>query len=552
MDILSSCPCFYTNTAIVVFLYFLYKLYQCTNVDTGEMDAATIQLLKKQTTSQSVRKECIPIVEALETAHRIDNEAECAQQMRDIVVSEHLKFSTLIDRPEILLGASKGCQEGINTALWTRFTVTYNLYAGSIVAMGNDNQREELLKSQTGGSLGCFAFTEVGAGVLSGAGVETTAKYDSKSKTFVVHSPTKSSCKNWISQGCFAEFAVILAELFVNDVSHGPHLFWARIANMVNGKVQPLDAVTVGSNLKKTTMLGLDNAKISFNQFRIPAKSLLDRYGAINTSTDTYESKLPKGIDRTIDLLLSRLLTGRIVLSETSLSFTMHRIRHSWEYCQQRELWRGRHPKGRMMSEMTLQKICFRDYSRTTRIIQNFVEHTRERVGDTIRNNSGFTDDLIEATCMCKFLCTGFSVDCLSVIRKTMGARSLQTDALLGEESFMPNATSAAEGDNTVMELKVVQDIVRGRTPKIPFGLIWRTSGTAHGRKAAAIYLSKFARAMLLGKKAIKDGQLLRDIAWARSHLRIIDTWLKTNQEPKEWLESYDRIAMRFPVPMQM
>ena len=112
------------------------------------MDAATIQLLKKQTTSQSVRKECIPIVEALETAHRIDNEAECAQQMRDIVQKQHLKFSTLIDRPEILLGASKGCQEGINTALWTRFTVTYNLYAGSIVAMGNDNQREELLKSQ--------------------------------------------------------------------------------------------------------------------------------------------------------------------------------------------------------------------------------------------------------------------------------------------------------------------------------------------------------------------------------------------------------------------
>ena len=140
----------------------------------------------------------------------------------------------------------------------------------------------------------------------------------------------------------------------------------------------------------------------------------------------------------------------------------------------------------------------------------------------------------------------------LKLVPRTNGWTRLQTDALLGEESFMPNATSAAEGDNTVMELKVVQDIVRGRTPKIPFGLIWRTSGTAHGRKAAAIYLSKFARAMLLGKKAIKDGQLLRDIAWARSHLRIIDTWLKTNQEPKEWLESYDRIAMRFPVPMQM
>jgi alkylation response protein AidB-like acyl-CoA dehydrogenase len=44
--------------------------------------------------------------------------------------------------------------------------------------MGSDEQREELFRSQKDGVLGCFAFTEVGAGVLSGAGVETTAHYD--------------------------------------------------------------------------------------------------------------------------------------------------------------------------------------------------------------------------------------------------------------------------------------------------------------------------------------------------------------------------------------
>ena len=36
----------------------------------------------------------------------------------------------------------------------------------------NDDQREELIESQTDGkgSLGCFAFTEKAAGVMSGAG----------------------------------------------------------------------------------------------------------------------------------------------------------------------------------------------------------------------------------------------------------------------------------------------------------------------------------------------------------------------------------------------
>ena len=79
---------------------------------------------------------------------------------------------------------------------------------------------------------------------------------------------------------------------------------------------------------------------------------------------------------------------------------------------------------------------------------------------------------------------------------------------------------------------------------------------TSQGRKASRVYIAKFGRAMMLGKKAIKDGQLLRDIAWSRAHLRVLATWLKNDENKKnckvEWLESYEKIAMRFPVPAQM
>ena len=75
-------------------------------------------------------------------------------------------------------------------ALWTRFTVSYNLYAGSVVALGSDEQREKLFATQSSGELGCFAFTELGAGVLSGAGVETTATFDTATDCFTIHSPT--------------------------------------------------------------------------------------------------------------------------------------------------------------------------------------------------------------------------------------------------------------------------------------------------------------------------------------------------------------------------
>ena len=42
-------------------------------------------------------------------------------------------------------------------------------------------------------------------------GVETTATFDEAKDEFVFDSPTPSSAKNWISQGLYAEEAVILA-----------------------------------------------------------------------------------------------------------------------------------------------------------------------------------------------------------------------------------------------------------------------------------------------------------------------------------------------------
>ena len=54
-----------------------------------------------------------------------------------------------------------------------------------------------------------------------------------------------------------------------------------------------------------------------------------------------------------------------------------------------------------------------------------------------------------------KFLGTGFGVDATSACRKMMGTRAIQAESWLGDGSFVCNATCAAEGDNTIMELKV-------------------------------------------------------------------------------------------------
>jgi acyl-CoA oxidase len=446
--------------AALVVLLLLYSLRACTRADDGTMDAATLTLLEGERTpwrpssepENKIAPECEALIGALNGAAATDDEAECAQQMRDILASkETLSFRSLVDEPQQLLQCSEHMCNSAPGALWTRFTVSYNLYAGSVVALGSDEQRAELFALQS--ELGCFAFTEKGAGVLSGAGVETTATYDTKTDNFIIHSPTPSASKVWISQGLQAERAVILAELIIDGEKKGPHLFWARIAERGGGPSRTVPGVTCTTLPPKMALRGLDNAYITFDSFAVPRSSLLSRFCEVERG-GAYTLKLPDGVGRMLDLLISRLLTGRICLSEGTIAYALSLVRRSWSHCVERELWRGRKPSGPKMASMPLISGGFRDYSRSLAIVAAFIRHTRARVAEAIRTDV-FSPDLIEATCMCKFIGTGFGVDAISACRKLLGSRAIQADAWLGEGSFVANATCAAEGDNTVMELKV-------------------------------------------------------------------------------------------------
>ena len=110
-------------------------LWRALRIDDGSMDAATLALLDD---GSGVPDECEPLVSALEGAPLSDDdEGVCASHMSAIVAACHLPYESLVGEPETLLRCSSGMQ-GSNGALWTRVTVQYNLYAGSIVALGSD------------------------------------------------------------------------------------------------------------------------------------------------------------------------------------------------------------------------------------------------------------------------------------------------------------------------------------------------------------------------------------------------------------------------------
>ena len=198
---------------------------------------------------------------------------------------------------------------------------------------------------------------------------------------------------------------------------------------------------------------------------------------------------------------------------------------------------------------------AFVDYSRTLQMVAHFIATARSSVVDCI-NNDNFTHNAVEGACVSKFVGTSFAVDVASVLRKLLGSQALYEESWLGESSFVANATCAAEGDNTIMELKTVQDMVRGRTPLLPWKMLFCVSQYAVGRTAIQAYLLRVGLAFWKGKDAINDGQLLKELAWCRAHLLILYAWLSQTSDVAKtrdvaWMDSYQSVMMRFPMPIQ-
>ena len=132
--------------------------------------------------------------------------------LRDLMTRGLVKMTALHDDPEWFFEAHRivaAHGDDLGSGFWTRFTVQFNLFAGTVLAAGSPSHVEQLRAMQAAGELGCFALTEKFAGVSSGMVVETVAAFDAASRTFVLRSPNEGAVKNWISQVCCAVWSCV-------------------------------------------------------------------------------------------------------------------------------------------------------------------------------------------------------------------------------------------------------------------------------------------------------------------------------------------------------
>eukprot|EP00501_MAST-03F_sp_TOSAG23-6_P000938 GSMAST32.ASY1.ANO1.974.1 assembled CDS len=108
--------------------------------------------------------------------------------LRTLVKSRVLNFMDMVNAPEKFFLAHRLLATVGLGGFGIRFTVQFNLFAGSIVGLAGPNQIGMLEDIQKKGQLGCFLLTEMQAGVLSGL-------------IFILNTPSDKAAKNWISQG---------------------------------------------------------------------------------------------------------------------------------------------------------------------------------------------------------------------------------------------------------------------------------------------------------------------------------------------------------------
>ena len=379
--------------------------------------------------------------------------AESADVLRDLIRRNLLQYTDMRDNPTRFFLAHRILSKRLVGGFGIRFTVQFNLFAGSILGLGSDAQLARLRALQDEATLGCFALTEAGAGVNSGLVVNTTATWDPSSRGFVLHTPNELARKQWISQGLTATQMVVIADLIVKGRSHGPHAF---LMPLRDAQGQLTRGVSVGDMGSKTIANDLDNAWISFDSVHIPRACMLDRFATIE-GADTYVSR--GGETMRLEVIGQRLLTGRMCISQAALVFARTLFGTTRAYSDEKNVWSPTNPDMRLSEVPQLAALYERAEKELTEM-EAFVGEIEGRLCACLSASTIPSAELVEAIAVCKIRGVGLATELCFKLQQEVGSF-----ALLGGGGFehldMLLCCKFAEGDERILMQKMARDRLR-------------------------------------------------------------------------------------------
>jgi len=341
----------------------------------------------------------------------------------------------------------------VDGSLTIKFGVQFGLFGGSIQKLGTKKHHDKYLAT-TGKAelLGCFAMTETGHG-SNVRGVKTTATFDKKSDSIIIHTPGKNDNKEYIGNALHSKMASVFAQLIVDGKNEGVHAILVPIRDKAH---QLMPGVTIEDNGYKLGLNGVDNGKIWFNQVVVPRENLLNKYGDIRED-GSYHSDI-KNPNKRFFTMLGTLVGGRICVARAGLGGAKMALAVAIKHALKRRQFND---------SIKIQEDLLMDYPshqlRLTPLVANaYVYHITLDKMMTNYCDEGQPDKRVVETQVAglKSIITWYANDTIQECREACGGKGYLIENRIADLKGDVDIFTTFEGDNTVLLLLAAKGVL--------------------------------------------------------------------------------------------
>jgi alkylation response protein AidB-like acyl-CoA dehydrogenase len=390
------------------------------------------------------------------------------QQLRTVVATLHSQGALISLDPYNLIVIHERLAYTNSNDLVNWFTVQFNLFAGSVSALGTATHAALVQDARELKKLGCFGLTEKSAGVLSGLLCETIAYYNQETKKIIIHTPNEDAKKCWISYAGNSqiEYAVVFAKWAQSSSIHSskkvpvatsigklfltPHVVVIVVQIRSSGVVLP--GLRIEECYTRSDFRSNSFGSLTFTEFSTAPENLLDRYCSLDTTTGTLQ--VADNCPKLFFKLSNRLLVGRLCLSATTiicarvaLQLVITRVYNS-KRCQFSYITDH--------LQVMVQQVCEMDcyFRRLIKRFQIDPSSTTISTDELLEQN---IDEILLIKAYVPPLCRSIVAKC----RELLGAESLLAHNRIAESHASCYASCLAEGDSVVMAQAYVGQCMR-------------------------------------------------------------------------------------------